>query len=137
MDCNETNYKPNGYLPRSDTSKPRLSGSAIGILPLPTSLPCRRGGNGFGWQASEVPYTFRNRRNGKSKFTLRSIPDFVLLVSQLWMRSQDQPMSTFPLGQASLEDAAPSMGVSDGARSRHGRFLDGEIETHRVQDSAR
>src|SRR5947208_3144549 len=38
---------------------------------------------------SEIPYVFRNRRNGESKLTARNIGEFLGLVVRLWPRSQD------------------------------------------------
>jgi len=37
----------------------------------------------------EIPYVFRNRRNGESKLTARNIGEFLGLVVRLWPRSQD------------------------------------------------
>src|SRR6266581_602649 len=41
---------------------------------------------------SEVPYIFRNRRNGESKLKARSIGEFLGLVVRLWPSSRDATM---------------------------------------------
>src|SRR5205807_1779133 len=38
---------------------------------------------------NEIPYVFRNRKNGESKLTARNIGEFLGLVVRLWPRSQD------------------------------------------------
>jgi len=54
---------------------------------------------------AEIPYLFRNRKNGESKLTGRSIGEFLSLVLRLWPTSRDAPVIQ-PQGRG-LSDADP------------------------------
>jgi len=58
---------------------------------------------------SEVPYLFRNRRNGDSKLNARSIGEFLGLVIRLWPSSRDATMiRTETRGLSGLDPPRPS-----------------------------
>src|SRR5207245_11568352 len=58
---------------------------------------------------SEVPYLFRNRRNGDSKLNARSIGEFLCLVIRLWPSSRDATMiRTETRGLSGLDPPRPS-----------------------------
>ena len=54
---------------------------------------------------AEIPYLFRNRKNGESKLTGRSIGEFLSLVLRLWSTSRDAPVIQ-PQGRG-LSDVDP------------------------------
>ena len=83
---------------------------------------------------SEVPYLFRNRRNGESKLNARSIGEFLGLVVRLWPSSRAATMiRPETSGLSGLDPPQPSPSRSPRSLLRHDGPLEFQVGRGRVE----